>query len=77
MKAWTFHDIPDQKGRTAVISGANAGIGFEAARMLALKGADVVLACRDVEKGNAAKENPGGRVPRKREGSEAGSVGLR
>ena len=56
MKAWTFHDIPDQKGRTAVISGANAGIGFEAARMLALKGADVVLACRDVEKGNAAKE---------------------
>ena len=56
MKAWTFSDIPDQKGRTAVVSGANAGIGFEAARMLALKGADVVLACRDLEKAHAAKQ---------------------
>ena len=43
-------------GRTVVVSGANTGIGFEAARMLALKGADVVLACRDMEKGNAAKQ---------------------
>jgi NAD(P)-dependent dehydrogenase (short-subunit alcohol dehydrogenase family) len=44
---WTEADVPDQSGRTAVITGANAGIGFETARALAAKGAHVVLACRD------------------------------
>ena len=37
MKPWTYSDIPDQSGRTAIVTGANTGIGFEAARMLALK----------------------------------------
>src|SRR4051812_37099230 len=54
MKPWTFDDIPDQTGRTAIVTGANTGIGLETARMLALKGATVVLACRNVEKGQAA-----------------------
>ena len=54
MKAWTFEDIPDQTGRTAIVTGANTGIGLETARMLALKGARVVLACRSEEKGKAA-----------------------
>ncbi len=56
MKRWTFDHIPDQTGRTAVVTGANTGIGLETARMLALKGAHVVLACRDVERGRAAVE---------------------
>jgi NAD(P)-dependent dehydrogenase (short-subunit alcohol dehydrogenase family) len=56
MKAWTFDDIPDQTGRTAIVTGANTGIGLETARMLALKGASVVLACRNPEKGKAALE---------------------
>lgn len=56
MKSWTFQDIPDQSGRTAIVTGANTGIGFETARMLALKGAEVVLACRNLEKGQAALE---------------------
>jgi NAD(P)-dependent dehydrogenase (short-subunit alcohol dehydrogenase family) len=51
---WTFDDIPDQSGRVAVVTGANTGIGLETARMLAQKGARVVLACRTREKGEAA-----------------------
>jgi NAD(P)-dependent dehydrogenase (short-subunit alcohol dehydrogenase family) len=67
MTHWTFDDIPDQTGRTAIVTGSNSGIGYEAARMLALKGADVVLACRSAEKAKAAQERilaekPKGRV---------------
>ena len=54
MNPWTFDDIPDQSGRTAIVTGANTGIGYEAARMLAQKGATVVMACRDAKKGEAA-----------------------
>ena len=51
---WTETDVPNQTGRTAVITGANSGIGFEAARVLAARGASVVLAVRDLDKGKAA-----------------------
>lgn len=54
MPRWTFDDIPDLTGRTAVVTGANTGIGYETARMLAARGADVVLACRDGNKGREA-----------------------
>jgi NAD(P)-dependent dehydrogenase (short-subunit alcohol dehydrogenase family) len=51
---WTEADVPDQRGRIAVVTGANTGIGFETARVLAQRGAQVVLACRDVGKAEEA-----------------------
>jgi NAD(P)-dependent dehydrogenase (short-subunit alcohol dehydrogenase family) len=54
MANWTTNDIPDQTGRTAVITGANTGLGYETAKALAAKGAHVVLAVRNTDKGNDA-----------------------
>lgn len=47
---WTANDIPDQRGRTAVVTGANGGLGLVTARELAAKGAHVVLAARNPDK---------------------------
>lgn len=55
-KGWSTEDIPDQSGVTAIITGANSGIGLVAARELAGKGATVIVACRSVEKGENAVE---------------------
>ncbi|WP_445167187.1 SDR family NAD(P)-dependent oxidoreductase [Mycolicibacterium sp. Dal123E01] len=63
MAAWTAYDIPDQTGRTAVITGANTGLGYETARALVAKGARVVLAVRNLDKGKAAADLIARRFP--------------
>ena len=54
MAKWTAADIPDQTGRTIVITGANSGLGLRSAEALAAKGARVLMACRNAAKGAAA-----------------------
>lgn len=54
MVSWNPAEVPDLSGQTALITGANGGIGFEAALAFARAGAHVVLACRDAARGQAA-----------------------
>jgi NAD(P)-dependent dehydrogenase (short-subunit alcohol dehydrogenase family) len=56
VKNWTEGDIPNQCGRIAVVTGANSGIGWETARALALRGATVIMACRDTGRASVAAE---------------------
>lgn len=55
-RGWTTLDMPDQQGRTVVITGANSGLGLASAEALARRGATVVMACRSPERGATALE---------------------
>lgn len=61
---WNESSIPAQDGRTVVITGANSGLGLEAARMLAQHGARVVMTARDQAKGEAALASVRAAAPR-------------
>lgn len=55
MSTWTAKDIPDQTGRVVVVTGASSGLGLETTRALVAKGAYVVMACRNLDKAEAAR----------------------
>jgi NAD(P)-dependent dehydrogenase (short-subunit alcohol dehydrogenase family) len=60
---WTPADIPDLTGRTAVVTGANGGLGLVTAQELAAKGAHVVMAVRDQDKARTAEQQIHDRTP--------------
>ena len=53
---WVAENIPDQTGKVAIVTGANSGIGYETTRTLAIKGAKVIMTCRNLEKGETARQ---------------------
>jgi NAD(P)-dependent dehydrogenase (short-subunit alcohol dehydrogenase family) len=60
---WPAAQIPLQHGRVAVVTGANSGLGYATSRALALRGARVVMACRDAARGEAARARIVAEVP--------------
>ncbi|MCJ7695820.1 MAG: oxidoreductase [Anaerolineaceae bacterium] len=60
---WTTDNIPDLKGKVIIVTGANCGIGFEEAKEFARKGAQIIMACRSMEKAKAALAKIQAEVP--------------
>ena len=58
-KKWTKADIPDLTGKIIIVTGGNSGLGFESVKAFAEKGAEVILACRSLEKGEIARRKIG------------------
>ena len=63
MAHWNAEHIPDQSGRVAIVTGANSGLGYETTRALARKGARVVMACRNLKRGQQARDRILQRTP--------------
>ena len=66
MDPWTTSDIPDLTGKTAIITGANSGVGYETALELARRDATTIIACRSSSRGEAAMQRLRNAVPHAR-----------
>jgi len=62
-KCWSNEDIPDLRGKTALITGGNKGLGYQSAFELSKNGAKVIISCRDVEAGLKAKKKMMAEIP--------------
>ena len=62
-REWTAADVPDQTGRTVMVTGANSGLGLQTAKVLAGVGATVLMACRSAGKAEAARARIVSEVP--------------
>jgi len=62
-KKWKVEDIPDQSGKIMIMTGANSGLGLEASKELAKKGATVIMVCRNLEKGTEAVNELRAEIP--------------
>jgi NAD(P)-dependent dehydrogenase (short-subunit alcohol dehydrogenase family) len=62
-KTWTCRDIPDLTGKLALVTGANSGLGLYTTRGLAARGAQVVMACRDLAKARTAMHRISADIP--------------
>ncbi|RPA60088.1 SDR family NAD(P)-dependent oxidoreductase [Gordonia oryzae] len=62
MSGWSTHDIPDQTGRTFIVTGANSGLGAETTKALVDAGAEVIMACRNIAKADDVARGLGDRV---------------
>jgi len=61
---WIDKNVPDQTGKFALVTGANSGLGYEVSRALAQKGATVIMACRNLKKGEEAAAQIRGEHPK-------------
>lgn len=55
-KNWTIEDIPDLQGKIIIVTGGNSGLGLASVKALAAKRAEVIMACRSVQRGNEARK---------------------
>ena len=67
MRKWNIEDIPDLSGNVVIVTGGNSGLGYETVRVSAMRGAEVVMASRNLERGREAidkitKKNPDAKI---------------